>query len=88
MMSNGSYDPHVAPKRSNSGREIIYVQNQRIIGSQQQVHDFSPHSSLSIANQGIPADVAEAFDRLRGYSYRELYHWLKLDRQHGKCRRQ
>jgi hypothetical protein len=84
IMSNGSFDPHVAPKRSNSGREIIYVQNQRVIGSHQQVHDYNPHSSLSIANQGIPADVVEAFDRLRGYSYRELCHWLKLDRHNGK----
>jgi len=78
----GSFDPSVAPKRSNSGREIIYVQNQRIIGSTQTVGDFVGPSH-GLAQQTIPDEVANAFAALRGYSYRELYHWLKIDRQDG-----
>jgi len=81
----GSFDPTVAPKRSNSGREIIYVQNQRIIGSSQTVGDFVGPSAHALAQQTIPDDVANAFAALRGYSYRELYHWLKIDRQDGTC---
>lgn len=78
-----TFDPSVAPKRSNSGREIIYVQNQRIIGSSQTVADYVSPSAHALAQQTMPDDVAQAFAALRGYSYRELYHWLKIDRQDG-----
>jgi hypothetical protein len=77
-----SFDPSVAPKRSNSGREIIYVQNQRIIGSSQTVGDFVS-STQALAQQPIPDDVRRALDSLRAYSYRELAHWLKIDRATG-----
>ena len=83
-MGTTSFESHVAPKRSNSGREIIYLQNQRVLGSQQAPNEFGSPLSGSPSSQGIPADVIEAFDKLRAYSYRELYHWLKLDRQNGK----
>lgn len=79
----GAFDPSVAPKRSNSGREIIYVQNQRIIGSSQTVGDYVSPSAHALAQQTMPDDVAHAFATLKGYSYRELYHWLKIDRQDG-----
>lgn len=80
----GAFDPSVAPKRSNSGREIIYVQNQRIIGSSQTVGDYVSPSAHALAQQTMPDDVAQAFAALKGYSYRELYHWLKIDRQDGR----
>ena len=78
-----SFDPSVAPKRSNSGREIIYVQNQRIIGSSHIVGDFITSSTQTLAQQTIPDDVRRALDSLRTYSYRELSHWLKIDRAGG-----
>ena len=78
-----SFDPSVAPKRSNSGREIIYVQNQRIIGSSHTVGDFVTSSTQALAQQTIPDDVRRALDSLRAYSYRELSHWLKIDRAGG-----
>jgi len=78
-----SFDPSVAPKRSNSGREIIYVQNQRIIGSAQTVGDFVTSSSQALAQQTMPEDIRTALDSLRAYTYRELSHWLKIDRAGG-----
>ena len=74
-----------APKRSNSGREIMYIQNQRLIGSGQPVQDaFISHQNL-VASREIPHDVADVFNTvLRKYSFRDLYHWLKIDRKDGK----
>lgn len=34
----------------------------------------------------IPPDVAQALDLLRGYSFRDVYRWLKIDRQDGNAR--
>lgn len=65
---------HGAPKRSNSGREILYVFPEG--GSTQQHHSMPPEMM-------IPHDVQEAFQVLRKYSFRDVYRWLKIDRQHG-----
>ena len=86
------FDPSVAPKRSNSGREILYIQNQRIVGSNQHLsnqhlNDFVPqqqHNNPSMLGQHMPPEVRAALDMMRHLSYREIYHWLKIDRQHGK----
>lgn len=65
---------HGAPKRSNSGREITYVFPEN--GSNQQ--HYSVHNDMM-----IPQDVVECFHVLRKYSFRDIYRWLKIDRQHG-----
>jgi hypothetical protein len=75
-----------APKRSNSGREIVYVQNQRVIGNNQPVqgHFIPQHNPNQLINQAIPSDVLEVFNTLfRRYTYKDLHHWLKLDRREG-----
>lgn len=85
------FDPSVAPKRSNSGREILYIQNQRIVGSNQHLsnqhlNDFVPQQqhNPSMLGQHMPPEVRAALDMMRHLSYREIYHWLKIDRQHGR----
>lgn len=75
-----------APKRSNSGREIVYLQNQRIMGTAQPVQSqFLPqHNPNQLTSQAIPHDVLEVFNTVfRKYPYRDLHHWLKLDRREG-----
>jgi hypothetical protein len=74
-----------APKRSNSGREIVYVQNQRVIGNNGLHTNFLPqHNPNQLINPAIPQDVQEVFNTiLRKYSYRDVHHWLKLDRRDG-----
>jgi hypothetical protein len=77
-----------APKRSNSGREIVYIQNQRLLGSGQPVQDsfLSPSPSTQMQPPSIPADVADVFNNvLRKYAFRDIYRWLKIDRQEGMC---
>jgi hypothetical protein len=88
MMNNvfsSTPPPNGAPKRSNSGREIVYLQNQRIMGSGQpvQTHYLPQHNPHQLSSQAIPQDVQEVFSMLRKYSYRDLHHWLKLDRRDG-----
>ncbi|TID25747.1 Isopentenyl-diphosphate [Venturia nashicola] len=63
---------HGAPKRSNSGREITYVFPETRANLQH----------YSMQNDLIPQDVVECFHVLRKYSFRDIYRWLKLDRQH------
>lgn len=63
-----------APKRSNSGREIVYV--------------FPPAGASAMNTptqtpEAIPPDVAQALELLRNYSFRDVYRWLKIDRQDG-----
>jgi len=65
---------HGAPKRSNSGREITYVFPEA--GANQQHYSMPPEMM-------IPQDVAECFHVLQKYSFRDIYRWLKIDRQHG-----
>jgi hypothetical protein len=75
-----------APKRSNSGREIVYIQNQRLIGSGQSVQDsfLSPPPQTHMQAPTVPADVADVFNNvLRKYPFRDIYRWLKIDRQDG-----
>lgn len=63
----------MAPKRSNSGREIVYV--------------FPPQPTqppTTVPSEVIPADVAEVFQVLKKYHFRDIYRWLKIDRQDGK----
>lgn len=74
-----------APKRSNSGREIVYIQQNRLLGSGQPVQDtFIAQQPLPVGSSVIPEDVLQIFNSVfRKYSYRDLHHWLKLDRQAG-----
>lgn len=76
-----------APKRSNSGREILYVQHNRVVGSNQPVQEAYLHQQhpAHVANEvQIPHDVAEVFNTvLRQYSFKDIYRWLKVDRQDG-----
>jgi hypothetical protein len=74
-----------APKRSNSGREILYIQNQRLIGSGQSIQEsYLAPPPNHLASSQVPADVAEVFNNvLRRYSFRDIYRWLKIDRQDG-----
>jgi hypothetical protein len=65
---------HGAPKRSNSGRQIVYV--------------FPPTGASAVNTSTpppdtMPPDVAQALELLRNYSFRDIYRWLKLDRQDG-----
>jgi hypothetical protein len=78
--------PNQAPKRSNSGREIVYVQNQRILGNSQAVHTnfIQQHNPNQLISQQIPSDVLDVFNSVfRKYSFKDLNHWLKLDRREG-----
>jgi hypothetical protein len=92
-MQNGS-PMSQAPKRSNSGREIprqsgeiMYIQNQRLVGTNQPVHDVIPSQQQNVfAHREIPQDVRDVFNTVfKKYSFRDLYHWLKIDRPHGKA---
>ncbi|QDS73338.1 hypothetical protein FKW77_006675 [Venturia effusa] len=66
-----------APKRSNSGREITYVFPETGTNQQQ----YSMHNDMM-----IPQDVADCFQVLQKYSFRDVYRWLKIDRQHELVR--
>ncbi|KIV99215.1 uncharacterized protein PV09_09079 [Verruconis gallopava] len=63
-----------APKRSNSGREIVYLFPNASTGGS--VVNTSPPS-----HENMPPDVAQALELLRNYSFRDVYRWLKMDRQ-------
>jgi hypothetical protein len=81
-----SAPPNQAPKRSNSGREIVYVQNQRILGNNQPVHTnfVTHHNPNQLITAQIPHDVLDVFNTVfRKYSYKDIHHWLKLDRREG-----
>jgi hypothetical protein len=64
----------------------MYIQNQRLLGSNQPVHDVIPSQQQQVfAQREIPGDVREVFATVfKKYSFRDLYHWLKIDRAHGK----
>jgi hypothetical protein len=83
--NNNSPGGAQAPKRSNSGREILYIQNQRLIGSGQVVQEsFLSPPPTHLASPQVPAEVADVFNNvLRRYSFRDIYRWLKIDRQDG-----
>jgi hypothetical protein len=92
-LQNGSPMTH-PPKRSNSGREIprqaaeiMYIQNSRLVGSNQPIHDVIPSQpqQQQVFQRDMPADVRNVFDSVfKQYSFRDLYHWLKIDRAQGK----
>ncbi|KAF2428920.1 hypothetical protein EJ08DRAFT_698715 [Tothia fuscella] len=69
-MATMQFDSHMAPKRSNSGREIMYVFPQQ---------NTAPPTSVS--SDVIPQDVAEVFKVLRKYHFKDVHRWLKIDRQ-------
>jgi hypothetical protein len=74
-----------ALKRSDS---ILYFQNNRIIGDPnhqaQEAGMILPPQAMQQPSPQIPQDVQEAFSRLKQYTFRDLYRWLKIDRQDGK----
>jgi hypothetical protein len=73
-MATLQFDAHMAPKRSNSGREIVYVFPPP---------NPNPAQPSSVSSDVIPADVAEVFKALKKYHFRDIYRWLKIDRQDG-----
>jgi len=73
-MATMQFDAHMAPKRSNSGREIVYVFPQR----------NSAAPPTPVPTEIIPHDVAEVFQVLKKYHYRDVHRWLKIDRQDGR----
>jgi hypothetical protein len=73
-------------KRSDS---IMYFQNNRMLGDpnhQPQEHPMIIPQPMQPSMQ-IPQDVQEAFAHLKQYSFRDVYRWLKIDRQEGKLPR-